>query len=316
MPADVHPQIQAIIDATAEAGIPRIQDLSPAEARQLLENLARARREKVPPPTVFAIEDATTGTEYGRVPVRIYRAEVETPAPVLLYYHGGGHVIGSLDTHDTVTRNLCNTVRCTVISVDYRMGPEHPFPAAVEDAYHAARWVSAHADELGCDGKRLALAGDSAGGNLAAVVSLLARGEQSFSVSAQCLVYPVADYRGGTESYARYAEGYGILEAQTMTWFRDYYLGDDSRANDWRASPLLAESHAGLPPTLILTAACDVLNDEGVAYARARSAAGVEVEHVDYPGMVHGFFGFLGLVDDTERAHQRVADFLSGIWTG
>ena len=314
MPIDVHPQIQEILDITAQAGIPKFQDLSPQEARRLMEKMANARRKYYPPPRISSVEEMSTGETFNNVPVRLYRRNDKGGGPALVYYHGGGHVVGSLDTHDTVSRNLCNIARCTVISVDYRMGPEHPFPAAVDDAYQAARWVSQYAEELLVDRERLALGGDSAGGNLAAVVALMARDNKSFPVASQALIYPVVDYRGTTPSYERYAQGYGLLEARTMNWFRSHYLRDAEAFEDWRASPILAESHENLPPALVLTAQCDVLHDEGVAYVERLRASGVDTEHTNYVGMVHGFFGFLGQVDDASSAHQRVGEFLQHHW--
>ena len=313
MPDDVHPQVQALLDKTAELGIPKIQDMDTDAARGLVEALSAARRESYPPPPVASVEMTTTGPGFGHVPVRIYRTGQDGPAPVIVFYHGGGHVFGSLDSHDTAARFLARTVGCTLVSVDYRMGPEYPFPAAVQDAFDATRWVVARADALGVDASRLAVCGDSAGGNLAAVVSLMAR-DAGVAVAAQLLVYPVIDYRGGTASFTRYAKGYGILEAETVTWFRDRYLPDADMHDDWRACPRLADSHAGLPPALVLVAGCDVLRDEGVAYAEQLQAAGVSVEMTEYPGMIHGFFGYLGLMDDAEAAHQRVAAYLKGIW--
>ena len=315
MPQDVHPQVQAILDAATGAGLPKLEDLTPEQARKLTERLASARRNSYQGHQVASVEDTDTGASYGQVPVRIYRASERANAPVALFYHGGGHVFGSLDTHDLVARSLSAQCRCTVVSVDYRMGPEHPFPAAVDDAFAAARWVAENAVALEVDADRIALSGDSAGGNLAAVVALLAREHSAFSVSAQVLVYPVTDYRCTHPSYERYAEGYGLLEAGTMRWFQRHYLGGVEQAHDWRASPLLAEDLSNLPPALVLLAECDVLRDEGVAYAERLRDAGVDVEHTEYAGMVHGFFAYLGLVDDTERAHQRVAEFLMRCWS-
>ena len=314
MAPKVHPQVQAVLDATAEAGIPKFQDLSPTEARDLIEVLAETRRKDYPPPAVAEVQNASTGPGYNHVPVRIYRAGAGDRQPTVVFYHGGGHVFGSLDSHDTAVRFLCRTAGCTIVSVDYRMGPEHPFPAAAEDAYQAARWVADRAEDLGIDPGRLALAGDSAGGNLAAVVALMARDAADFAVSAQCLIYPLTDYRGGTESYRTFATGYGLLEADSMSWFREHYFGDDDRADHWMASPLLAESLAGLPPALVQTAECDVLKDEGVAYGQRLIKEGVAAELIDYPGMVHGFFGYLGLVDAAETAHQDIASFLHRVW--
>lgn len=314
MPDDVHPQIQAIIDRTFELGIPKIQDLSAQDARTLVEKMAAARREDYPPPNVLNVENASTGPGYGHVPVRIYRTTAGDRAPVIVFYHGGGHVFGSLETHDTAARFLARTTGCTLVSVDYRMGPEHPFPAAIEDAYDAAHWVANHADVLRIDPARLAICGDSAGGNLAAVVALMARDSAAFSVSAQVLIYPVIDYRGGTLTYARYGKGYGILEADTVNWFMERYLPDPELRDDWRAVPRNAASHTDLPPALVLTAECDVLREEGCDYAAQLKAADVLVEHVEFKGMIHGFFGYLGLVDDAERAHAVSAQFLQTVW--
>ena len=314
MPDDVHPQVQAMLDKIAEAGIPKVQDLTPQAARELVENLARARLESYPPPEVASVEERSTGAGYNHVPVRIYRASADKNAPVVVFYHGGGHVFGSLDSHDTMARMICRQAGCTVVSADYRMGPEHPFPAAVEDAYQAARWVADNAAKLRVDPGRLVVCGDSAGGNLSTVVALMARDSGDFAIAAQVLVYPVVDYRGGRPSHARYGKGYGILEAETVEWFLHHYIGDGD-AGDWRAAPIEANSLEGLPPAFVLTAECDVLNDEGVAYAARLRNAGVEVEHIDYAGMIHGFFGYLGLLDDTDRAHADVGAYLKRVWS-
>ncbi|MEM6663243.1 MAG: alpha/beta hydrolase [Pseudomonadota bacterium] len=310
---ELDPQVQLVIQKTIDAGIPKVHTLDPTEARKLIENLAEARKETYPPPEVLSVEDTATGADYGRVPVRIYRASDEV-GPVMVFYHGGGHVFGSINTHDTMARFLCRTCGITVVSAEYRMGPEDPFPSAVEDAYQTARWAANHASDLKVDPARLVVGGDSAGGNLAAVTALMARDTGAFPIAAQLLVYPVTDYRGSTASHRSFAEGYGILEAETMVWFRDHYLGGMEGASDWRASPLLVESVAGLPPAFVLTASHDVLRDEGIAYADRLREAGATVKHVDYPGMIHGFFGYLGLVDMAERAHKDVAEWLQTIW--
>jgi acetyl esterase len=314
VPSDVHPQVRTMLEKMAELGIPKVHNLSTEAARDLVENLSAARLESYPAPEVHEVVNTTTGPRHGDVPVRIYRTSTDTDAPGIVFFHGGGHVFGSLDTHDTAARFLAHATGSTVVSVDYRMGPEYPFPAATKDAFQATRWVSAKAAELGIDPTRLAVCGDSAGGNLAAVVALMARSEGGVALAAQVLIYPVIDYRGGTPSHSRYAKGYGVLEADTVTWFMDRYLPDPDLRDDWRACPRNAPSYAGLPPAFIITAECDVLHDEGILYGEQLKAAGVVVENTNYRGMIHGFFTQLGLVDDAERAHHDIACFLSKYW--
>ena len=307
VPTDVHPQVQAFLRQVAEAGLPAIQDLTPDGARAQFESAMKARLESFPPPPVAAVEDRTIPGPAGAIPVRVYRdSDTAAVRPVLAFFHGGGHVIGSLDTHDTMTRSLCLESGCVVVSVDYRMGPENRFPAAIDDCFAAVRWLADHGHEIGADPERIAVGGDSAGGNLAAVTALLARDEGGPPLRHQLLVYPVADYRCASASYERYARGYG-LEAESMRWFQRHYLGGPDGAGDWRASPLLAADHAGLPPALVITAECDVLRDEGVAYAERLAASGTPCEHVPFAGLIHGFFGLLGIVDAAEEAHSRAA---------
>ena len=315
MPEDLTSQMNAVLDAMAEANLPRLHTLSPQQARDLIEALTAARLENYPSPEVHSVETLSTGGGYGHVPVRIYRPSDAPDLPVIVYYHGGGHVFGSLDSHDTPCRYLCREAGCAVVAVDYRMGPEHPFPAAVEDSFDALRWVSDKAALLGFDATKLVVSGDSAGGNLAAVVALMARDAGGPAISAQVPIYPVIDYRGGTPSHARYAAGYGILDKEAVDWFREYYFASAPDMDDWKAAPHLATNHAGLPQALVITAECDVLKDEGVNYARQLTDAGVTVEHVDYKGVVHGFFGYLGLVDEAEQAHAKVAEYVNRVWS-
>ena len=311
---DIHPQIQEILSQMAALGIPKLQTLSTSAARELMEATAAARQENYPPPAIAEVENLSTGAGYGHVPVRVYRSSPEANAPAIIFFHGGGHVIGSLDSYDTVARFLALRTGTTLISVDYRMAPEHPFPAATDDCYDATRWVNDNADRLRIDKSKLVVCGDSAGGNLAAVVALMARDSADITLSAQVLVYPVIDYRGGTASSERYGSGYGVLETETVAWFMDRYLPDATQRDDWRACPRNAASHSRLPPALFIMAECDVLYDEGTAYAAQLKEAGVPVEQTDYRGMTHGFFNYLGLVDDAENAHQRIADYLSELW--
>ncbi|MBT6274922.1 MAG: alpha/beta hydrolase [Chromatiales bacterium] len=303
----VHPQIQAIIDRVAELGIAPVHTLSADAARAQYIEMVNARPSE--PATVAAVEKRTMPGAAGDVSVNVYRPAVDRsgPLPLLVYFHGGGHVIGNPDTHDSVGRNLCAGAECVVVSVDYRKGPEHKFPAAANDCYAVTKWCADHADELGIDAAKIAVGGDSAGGNLAAVTTLMARDAGGPSLVFQLLVYPVTDYRCESDSYERYGTGYGVLEKKTMLWFQGHYLSSAADADNWMASPLKAASLANLPPALVMTAEFDVLHDEGVAYCEALAAAGVPAEHQEYPGMIHGFFALTPIVDDAGLAQANAA---------
>ena len=305
----VQPQIQQVIDALAASEFGPVHELTPTEARAQYERMVQARG--IEPDPVGAIEDRAIPGPAGDLPVRIYRPDVDAEhLPALVYYHGGGHVIGNLDTHDAVARNLCNGAGCVVVSVDYRLGPEDRFPAAAEDAFAAVQWCAACGSEIGVDPGRIAVGGDSAGGNLAAVAALTARDAGGPALRLQVLVYPVTDYGCDSGSYQTYAVGYGMLEAKSMRWFRDHYLRDEADRLDWRAAPLRAEDLSGLPPTLVLTAQCDVLHDEGEAYAQRLREAGVDVEYRDCEGMIHGFFTMAPMIDGAVQAQALVCDTL------
>ena len=317
IPTDVHPEIEAFLRQVAEAGLPSIQELTPEAAREQFEAGMRARLEAFPAPPVASVENRTIPGPDGPIPIRVYHdtEPARENRPVLAWFHGGGHVIGSLDTHDAMARSLCREAGCVVVSVDYRMGPEHPFPAAVEDCVAAVRWIAESGAEVGADPGCIAVGGDSAGGNLAAVAALTARDEGGPALRHQLLVYPVTDYRCRGPSYERYARGYGTLEAESMHWFQRHYLGGPDPAEDWRASPLLAADLSGLPPALVVTAECDVLRDEGVAYAERLTASGTPCEHVPFPGMIHGFFGLLGIAGAAAEAHALAARALRSAFT-
>ncbi len=218
----LHPQIREVLRVMAEAKLRPIEEMTPAEAREQMEATARAR--KAEPLPVARVEERMIPGPAGEIRLRLYWPRAAAPVPAIVYYHGGGHVIGSLDTHDFVARNLCSGVGALVASVDYRMGPEHKFPAAVDDSWAALQWVGANAESLGADPARMGVHGDSAGANLAAVVALLARDAGSPRLSLQSLVYPIADYGLVGDSYEKYANGYGILTRGAMEWFRDHYL--------------------------------------------------------------------------------------------
>src|SRR5438270_655017 len=264
----LHPQIQQVLNVMAAAGLRPIEAMTPAEAREQMEATARARTAE--PMPVARVEEQMIPGPGGSIRLRLYwpkAAGAGSAVPAIVYYHGGGHVIGSLDTHDFVARNLCAGAEALVASVDYRMGPEHKFPAAVEDSFAALEWVHANAGELGADPNRLGVHGDSAGANLAAVVALLARDAGGPRLLLQSLVYPVADYTMSTASYDKFGIGCGILTREAMAWFREHYLRSPADAADWRASAIRAASLAGVAPAIVITAECDVLHAEGQGYA-------------------------------------------------
>lgn len=301
---NLHPQIEKVLEAMARLDLKPIEAMTPVEARQQMEVMAASRKAETLP--IARVENRTIPGLAGQIPVRVYWPNAAGMRPAIVYYHGGGHVIGSLDSHDLVARNLCGGAEAVVVSVDYRMGPEHRFPAAVEDSFAALVWAHANAASLGADPDRLGVHGDSAGANLAAVVALLARDNGSPQMRLQSLVYPVTDFRMETESYKTYATGCGILTAGAMHWFRDHYLRTMDDATDWRASPVLAPNVAGIAPAIVIAAECDVLHDEGLAYAERLKAAGVPVEYSRYAGMIHAFFGMMPAVDDALNAQRQV----------
>ncbi len=279
------PDAAEVLEALAAR--PPLDSLSADEARA---TYAAGRAATAGPPTpVEIVRDLELPGPAGPIPARLYRPAPETagPLPALVYYHGGGWVIGGLDSHDGLCRRLAAGSGCTVISVDYRMGPEHRFPAAVEDAEAAARAVHAQADELGVDPERLAVGGDSAGGNLAAVAAIAFRDGGGPPLRWQLLIYPATDFAMDTPSQREFAEGHFLTES-LQRWFHGHYI-DEAQKTDWRASPLRAADLAGLPPAFVLTASHDPLRDEGEAYASRLVAEGVRVAIWRAPGQIHGF---------------------------
>ncbi|MDX1382238.1 MAG: alpha/beta hydrolase [Thermoanaerobaculia bacterium] len=303
MPID--PGIQAFVDIQAQAGIPPIQEQTVGMAREGYLALAAmvGRGPEV------ATEDRTLPGPAGDIPVRVYTPTGEGPYPTLVYYHGGGFVIGDLDTHDQVCRTLCDRAGCLVVSVDYRLAPEHPFPAGVDDCWAALEWVAAHAAELGGDPARLAVGGDSAGGNLSAVMTLLARERGGPRLVHQLLIYPGTDLAMSMPSIAENADG-PILTRDHIVWFLDHYMSGQDARDDWRASPLAAPSHADLPPALVLTAEYDPIRDEGEAYAAKLEAAGVDTTLRRYDGLVHAFFQLGPLSPAAQAAIDETCEHL------
>jgi acetyl esterase len=243
------------------------------------------------------------------VPIRVYAPSTARDLPIVVYFHGGGWTIGTAREFDYLAQQVAAAANALVVSVDYRLAPEHPFPAALEDAWHALEYTAKHASELGGDGSRLAVMGDSAGGNLAAVCAIQARDAGGPELALQVLVYPVADCDFHTESYRENAAGF-LLQAQTMRWFFDCYTRGDADPTDWRIAPLRARDLHGVAPALVLTAEYDPLRDEGEAYARRLQEAGVSVTKHRYDGMIHQFFGMSGVFDASREAVQRVGTAL------
>jgi acetyl esterase len=304
------PQAQAVLDLIRQSGVPSYETLPPAMARQFY----RAGRDRLTPdaPALAETRDLAATGRNGAIPLRLYRplgAAVGAMLPALVYYHGGGWVIGDLDTHDVVCRQLANRAGCVVVAVDYRLAPEHAFPAAVEDAFDALCWVRDQAASLGIDPRQLAVGGDSAGGNLATVAALLARDGGSIRLRYQLLIYPATDFIGHYESQERLAEGY-LLTRANQAWFQNQYLPNGTDRADWRASPRHAPSHAGLPPAYVLTAGYDPLSDEGEAYAQTLEAAGVAVTRRHFAGQIHGFITMGRVIDAAGIALDEAGDAL------
>lgn len=261
----------------------------PEKQRKELRALTKKFKDK-PIDLAKVVEESIPGPE-GDIPVRVYYPEEVDNLPALVYFHGGGWVIGDLETHDPVARQLCKKSNCIVLSVDYRLAPENKFPAAIDDCYAATKWLSTNGGTWGIDTSRIAVGGDSAGGNLAAAVSLRARNEQGPNIIFQLLIYPAVDAtRIDRESHKNFEKGY-LLSMEDIRYYKGAYSRSEADHQEIYMSPLLAESHANLPPAFVLTAAFDPLKSEGKAYADALEAAGVQVEYKDYSGTIHGFFG-------------------------
>jgi acetyl esterase len=299
MPLD--DDVRKVLDMMAAAGPTPVDQLEPVSFREVYAGTALAGSH---PEVLPDTEDRTIAGPAGDLVVRIYRPEASGPLPLVVYAHGGGWVIGDLDTHDGVCEHLAVGTPAVVVSVHYRRAPEDRFPAAVEDVVAAVTWAHAHAAELGADPDRLAVAGDSAGGNLAAVAVRRLRDAGGPPVAFQLLLYPVCDCTMAQPSYQENASGY-LLDAEVMAWFIDAYLGGSDPA-DPDASPLFAGDLAGLPPALVVTAEFDPLRDEGEAYARRLAEAGVPTTCTRYDGTIHGFVSLAGVLESGRRAMDDV----------
>jgi len=303
------PQVKKILEEAAALKLPAYQDLSPAEARKQIRSLT--------PPvdpllTVKRVEDRSIPGPQGEIPIRLYYPAGDQPFAVLVYFHGGGWVIGDLDTHHGICHALAKTNGCLVVSVDYRLAPEYRHPAAVEDAYAATNWIAENSDIIQADPNRLAVGGDSAGGHLAAVVALMARDRKGPRIDLQVLIYPITDCNFDTPSYIKNKEGY-LLTRDLMKWFWSRYLKTEEVADHPYVSPLRAADFGNLPPAFVLTAEYDPLRDEGEAYGKRMQAAGVKVALSRYDGMIHGFLRMSARLDKAKAAFDEIADVLRDV---
>jgi acetyl esterase len=307
----LYPEVRALLEANEAEGAPAMETLSPAEARQAVIDALKAVAGQSE--EIGRVEDFRIPHPEHPIPIRIFTPTGDGPFPSLVYFHGGGWVVCDLDTHDAVCRAIARRAGAVVVAVDYRLSPEYKFPAAVEDCYTATEWVAANAASLAVDPRRIAVGGDSAGGNLSAVMCLKSRDEGGPALALQVLVYPVTNLASfDTPSYREFAEGYYLTRAE-MEWFRGHYLARTEDAQSPYASPLLAPDLRGLPPALVITAECDTLRDEGEAYAKRLAEAGVEVACTRYGGMIHPFFSLGAAFSQGRRAIEQVAAAVRGL---
>jgi acetyl esterase len=301
------PQVEKILAEATELGLPDYQDLSPTEARKQMLDVAPPVE---PSLAVSRVEDRSIPGPSSEIPLRLYYPEGDPPFATLIYFHGGGWVIGDLDTHHGFCHALAKNSGCLVVSVDYRLAPEHPYPAAVEDAYAATEWVAENPTVIQADPERFAVGGDSAGGHLATVASMMARDRKGPRIDLQILIYPITDCNFNTPSYLENKEGY-MLTRDLMKWFWDHFLNDRSQSNEPYASPLRAENLSNLPPALIITAGYDPLRDEGQAYGKRLQDAGVDVRLSHYPGMIHAFIRMTARLNMANQALNEIAGTLN-----
>jgi len=307
------PQAKSYLDMIAGFGGPPLEQLPLAEARKIPlgniqfggpeESMAEVQNRTIPFPSPGP---------GGPIPVRVYRPVKAQTLPALVFFHGGGFVIGNLDTHDRLCRSLAKASGCAVVSVDYRLAPENKYPAAVDDAYAATQYLAEHGSEFGIDPNRIAVGGDSAGGNLATVISLLARDRGGPKLKFQLLIYPLVDFNDHSPSMLQFGQGDYFLTMEGMDWFKKSYLASEDAAREPSASPIYAADFRGLPPAMVIVAGCDPLRDQGEAYARKLQAAGVPVELKRYEGMIHIFLTLAGIIDAGKTAIADAAAAIRG----
>jgi acetyl esterase len=314
MPVTLDPDAAAVFKAFQEAGRPPYETVSPAEARELyLKGRAVSNPE---PPELKSVQPLVIPSSHGSIPARIYTPlqprQNNGLAPCLVFFHGGGWVIGDLDSHDVVCRKLAHEGELIVISVDYRRAPEQKFPAAVDDAIAATKWIAENAKQLGVDASRLVIGGDSASGNLAAVVALSARDNNRPEIAGQVLIYPATDFAMSHPSHSE-PETSILLTHSAVKWFCNHYLSGPGDIGNWRASPARAKTLAGLPPAYVLTAGADPLRDEGNEYAELLREAGVAVTYRHFPGQFHGFFTMGRLLQQANVAASEIGAWLKAL---
>jgi acetyl esterase len=308
----LHPQVVALLELIKDRNLPPIEEQDLQAARTAYKESSKGLNKFE---EVLKVEDKTIPGYQDDITIRVYSPNEQPELPVFIYFHGGGWVIGNIETHDGLCRMFANEAQCKVISVDYSLAPEHKFPSGVEDAYLATKWVFEHAQEIGVDSNRIAVGGDSAGGNLATIVCHLANQRKEFAVLHQLLFYPSTGFEP-TESYEKYGEGY-YLTKSTMQWFGQQYFNQPSETQNPLAAPMLIpdEEAALLPPAYILTAEYDPLCDGGENYANKLTKVGVETTYICYPGMIHGFMCMTAMIDDGEKAIREAARYLKTQFT-
>lgn len=304
----LHPEVRALLEMMDAQGAPPLETQDPVEARNArMEPMKMLGGEPI---ALGRVEDLSIPGPGGKIPIRIYAAETGGSRAALIFFHGGGFVFGNLDTHDSLCRAFAKESGAVVVSVDYRLAPENKFPAAVDDSYAATQWVASNAERLGINAEKIAVGGDSAGGNLATVVAMRCRDAGGPPLAMQLLIYPVTDFSTfETDSHRELAEGYFLTRA-AMEWFRDLYLATPDQRRQHEASPLLASNLTGLPPAVVITAEFDPLRDEGEAYAKRLQQAGVPVTVKRYPGVTHGFVSMHGVLTGGREAIHETARFL------
>jgi len=311
----IQPQVKNLLDQIAQAradGGKAIEEMTVQENRDGLNAFYSGVVGEAQ--EVGKVEDVKIPVDNTEITLRLYTPKGEGPFPVFVYYHGGGWVLGDLEVIDPILRAVTNSTECLVVSVDYRLAPEYKFPVGPEDCYAATKWVADNIAEFNGDPTRIAVGGDSAGGNLAAVVPLMAKDRGGPNIALQVLLYPVTDCSFDTQSYIENGKNH-YLETPAMQWFADQYLNDESEKSNPYVSPLLAEDLTNLPPALIITAEYDVLRDEGEAYAARLKEAGVPVEQTRYEGQIHGFFWMPVIMDDAKKALAQISEALKNTFS-